>query len=106
MASPLHEQQNIHELEACAVIINKWMHANTLKMNTSKTEYIMFGSNAQHKKCVATTIDIAGDVVHHATCIIYLGAFLDETLTFKEHVKRKCRTAMLNVFRIKNIRKY
>ena len=65
----------------------------------------MFGSKAQLEKCVTINIDIAGDVVHGATCIRYLGAFLDETLTFKEHVKRKCRTAMLNVFRVKSIRK-
>ena len=27
--------------------------------------------------------------------IRYLAAILDETLNFKEHVKRKCRTAMI-----------
>jgi len=65
----------------------------------------MIGSKAQLEKCVTINIDIAGDVVHCATSIRYLGVFLDETLTFKEHVKRKCRTAMLNVFRVKSIRK-
>ena len=51
-------------------------------------------------------IDIAGDKIESECSIRYLGAFLDETLNFKEHVKRKCRTAMLIYFRIKSIRKY
>ena len=52
LASPLHEQQTIHELETCAVTINIWMNANKLTMNTSLTEFIMFGSNTQLKECV------------------------------------------------------
>ena len=55
---------------------------------------------------MTTNIYIVVDAVHHVTYIIYLGAFRDETLTFKEHVERKCRTAMLYFFRIKSIRKY
>ena len=75
-------------------------------MNTTKTEFIMFGSRQQLEKCTTDHINIAGDSVKREGCIRYLVAFLDETLTFKEHVKRKCRVAMLNYFRIKSIRKY
>jgi hypothetical protein len=38
--------------------------------------------------------------------IQYLGAYLDETLNLKEHIKRKYRTAMINYLRIKSLRKY
>lgn len=104
--SAVVESQAIQELEECALTINTWMKENKLKMNTSKTEFIMFGSRQQLCKCDTKTICIAGDEVKSGSCIRYLGAFLDETLNFKEHVKRKCRTAMLNYFRIKSIRKY
>jgi len=66
----------------------------------------MFGSKQQLHKCLTTDIDIAGDKVTRVKCIRYLGAYLGETLNLKEHVKTKCRTAMLNFFRIKNIRSY
>ena len=82
------------------------MCENKLKMNTSKTEFIMFGGKAQLDKCCTEDINIAGDDIRSEKCIRYLGAFLDETLNFKEHVKRKCRSAMLNYLRIKSIRKY
>ena len=36
----------------------------------------------------------------------YLGAYLDSTLNFKEHIKVKCKAAMLNLLTIRVIRKY
>lgn len=66
----------------------------------------MFGSRPQLSKCNTEDTDKCGDTVKRQSNIKYLGAFLDETLNFKEHVKRKCRSAMLNYFKIKSIRKY
>lgn len=60
----------------------------------------MFKSMAQSNKCLTTDIDISGETVKHERCIRNLGAFLVETLYVKEHVKRKCPSAMLIVFRI------
>lgn len=82
------------------------MKQNKLKMNSSKTKFILFGSRQQLEKCSVTEIDIAGDKIKSVSCIRYLGAFLDENLSFKDHVKRKCQNAMFNYLRIKNISKY
>jgi hypothetical protein len=101
-----NEENAIQELSNCARVINDWMNGNKLKMNSSKTEYIMFGSRQQLSKCKTKEIDICGDKVKVQKCIRYLGAFLDETLNFKEHVKRKCKSAMFNYFKIKSIRKF
>lgn len=54
-------------------------------------------------KCSTKTIDIAGDTVKREPVIRYLGAFLNESLNFEDHVKRKCRTAMINYLRIKRV---
>ena len=104
-SSGASENIAIEKLEHSAVVINDWMNKNKLKMNTSKTEFIMFGSKQQLKKCTDVK-NINGDNIKPESCVRYLGAFLDERLNFKEHVKRKCRTAMLNYLRIKSIRKY
>ncbi|KAK3101096.1 hypothetical protein FSP39_000910 [Pinctada imbricata] len=100
------EYEAIRELEECAVIINNWMNSNKLKMNASKTEFILFGSKSQLSRCHTKLININGDEIKVGCCIKYLGAHLDENLNFKEHVKMKCRTAMINYLRIKSIRKY
>jgi len=57
------ERTAIQELERCALVINNWMNENKLKMNASKTEFIMFGSRPQLNKCQSKEIDIAGDTV-------------------------------------------
>ena len=105
-SSPKNEIEAIKQLEQCALTINDWMNNNKLKMNTKKTEFILFGSRAQLNKCNTKEINIAGDTVGSVNCIRYLGAWLDSSLNLKHHVKMKCRTAMLNYLRIKSIRKY
>jgi hypothetical protein len=78
-------------------------------MNTSKTEFIIFGSRKQQYRCRTKHKSINGDEIklEYCTCIQYLGAYLDETPNFKDHIKRKCRTAMINYLIIKSIvRKY
>ncbi len=104
--TPSMERKAIHDLQYCTITINDWMNGNKLKMNNSKTEFIMFGSRKQLDKCVPESIVIVNNVIPKQKFIRYLGAFLDETLNFKEHITRKCRTAMLNYFKIKSIRKY
>ncbi|VDI82656.1 Hypothetical predicted protein [Mytilus galloprovincialis] len=101
-----NEMDAIRDLQDCAVHINTWMNSNKLKMNNAKTEFILFGSRHQLSKCQTKEIIICGDVIKSKTCIRYLGAFLDETLNFKDHITKKCKTAMMNYYKIKCIRSY
>jgi len=67
--SVTNEHNAIKQVEDSAVIINDWMNANKLKMNTTKTEFIMFGSKAQLGKCSTKEIDIAGDKIPNVSVI-------------------------------------
>lgn len=104
--TPAEEASAIQDLQNCAITINNWMNNNKLKMNNAKTEFIIFGSRSQLNKCNTKEINICGDVIESKNCIKYLGVLLDESLNFKDHIKKQCKTAMLNYFRIKSIRKY
>ena len=66
----------------CALIINDWMTENKLKMNASKTEFIMFGSRQQLDKCVTTSINIANDNIKKSAFVI-LEPFLTSHSTSK-----------------------
>ena len=72
-----------------------------LKMNASKTEFILFGGRKQLNKCTTNEILVCGDSIKLQNCIIYLGVFLGDTLDFKDQINRKCQTAMLSYFKIK-----
>ena len=73
-------------------------------MNDSKTEFIMFGSNKMLTKCITADMNINGTRVKKQKVIRYLGVWMDEVLSFKYHVKMKCRSAMFNLARIKRLR--
>ena len=77
--------------------INTWMNRNRLCMNNSKTEVLIIGSQPQLNKYITTALDINGTMVQTSKMIKYLGACLDNGLSFKHHISTKCRTAMWNL---------
>ena len=81
------------------------MDAVRLKLNKSKTEFIYFGSGQQLSKCSENTIRVINEAIDRCSTVPYLGGYLDSQLNFKEHIKTKCKSAILNIIRIENIRK-
>ena len=82
------------------------MDANRFKMNNKKTQFIMFGSRKHLLKCHSTAININGKIASQVDLIRYLGVGVDALLSFKHHIKVKCKAAMFNLIRIIRIRHY
>ena len=80
------------------------MDCNQLKINSTKTDFFLFGNKKQLQKCETKSINVAGERVHKTLNIKYLGVQLDESLFMKSHIANKCRVAMINIQRIKFIR--
>ena len=100
------EAVRIKELEECARNIKTWMDENRLKMNNGQTKFIMFGSSQHLQKCTTNTININREEIPKSDCIKYLGSWVDALLFFKTHMTKKCQTAMVNLVKICNIRRY
>ena len=98
------ETNIVKDLQDCLSLIKDWMNRNWLKMNSSKTEIIIFGSRQQLSKVSTNSMLINGDKIDIGDCIKYLGVWADRHLTFKQHIKIKCRTAMWNLQKLKTIR--
>ena len=60
----------------------------------------------QLAKCKTTSTDVNKTVVNNSEVVKYLGTWMDCNLTFKDHIVKKCRTAMINLQRIKLIRPF
>ena len=54
------ERDSVSTLEAKAADVKIWMDQNHLKMNDSKTKFIMFASRQMLQKCVTTELDVNG----------------------------------------------
>jgi hypothetical protein len=100
------EARSIDALEHCLKDINDWMNENRLKMNNSKTEFILFGNKTQLRNTSTESVNVNGVTVNKSNSIKYLGVHLDEGISLKQHVAKKCSIAMANLMRIKLIRKY
>ena len=99
----IEETSMIRSLELYMNDIKDLMDSNRLKMNTTKTEFIMFGLKKQLQKCTTKTLKVNDDMVHVSHTIKYLGAWLDQHFSFKTCINKKCQTAMMNLQRIKTI---
>ena len=99
------ELETISLIEQSMLDIKSWMDQVHLKMNESKTEFIYFGWPSQLEKCTRTSINVNGEEIMRANTTKYLGAYLDSKLDFREHIKVKCRAAMLNIYKIRAARK-
>ena len=72
-------------------------------MKASKTDFIIFCSRRLFPKINITSINICQERVAKSEVVKYLGAWLDQSLTYKYHIKWKCKIAMYNIQRIKHI---
>ena len=77
-----------------------------MKMNNSNTKFIYFGGPRQLEKCIVNQININGEMIQRSHITRYLGSYLYSALNFKEHMKKKCKAAMLNLLKIKASRKF
>ncbi len=63
-------------MEACAKDIKLWMRNMKLKMNDSKTEYILIGTPQQLAKCSQSPITIGDSVIPPSDHVRNLGGLL------------------------------
>ena len=100
------EQNTTRILEHSLKDISYWITMNHLRMNPTKTDFIYLGLRVQVGKCLQKTINVFGNSIDHIDVIKPLGAHINQYLSFKHHIRIKCKTAMHSLLRIKHIRKY
>ena len=69
-------------IEKSMLKIKEWMDTVRLKMNESKTEFMLFGSRQHLQKCTTNSLDALVENTEKSEVIWYLSGYLDSTLTF------------------------
>ena len=72
------EIETVTSIESCAQDIKAWMYNNRLRMNSSKTELILFGNSEQVAKCQTKELNINQEKVQLTDTSKYLGVWLDK----------------------------
>ncbi len=93
-------------METCISDVRDWMRSMYLKMNDSKTEYLLIGTKQQLAKCSSSQLVVGDSIVSPPKYVRDLGVYLDSCLTMEQHVKLKCKAAYAQLHNISQIRKY
>ena len=97
-----NKSATVKGLEVDIKLTKKWMAEKRLKMNDTKTEYIVFGNNVQLAKCHHQGIRIGEET--KSNMIRLLGVHLDMQVILKEHIKMKSAKAAYNLHTIHELR--
>ena len=100
------EAGTAQSLSNCLDKVKEWMNSCHHKMNSDKTEVILFGSWKQIKECRLTALKVCGESIPYSVPIKYVGVFIDCSLCLHHHIASKCKTAMWNLLKIVNIRNF
>ena len=91
----------------CASV--KWGHGqqcNKLKLNDSKTEFLVISSKHSHQVPDVSSISIGDAILHAIPSTRNIGAVLDDKLTIVAHVSSVCKFSYAHHCSIAQIRRY
>ena len=83
---------NLKNLNDCLNDVRDWMTSSKLKLNPDKTEFIVFGSQAQRSKLKDIfPVNILDNLLHSASVVCNLGVLMDNDFSFTAHVQSICK---------------
>ena len=93
-------------LELCVNDIKSWMSKNMLKLNSDKTEFIIFGSSKQRAKVDLPSISIGGCDISPAQIVRNLGVQFDSELSMSGQTKSIKQSCFHQLRNLRMIRPY
>ena len=91
-----------HQLETCIAQIRKWIKANLLKLNDSKTEFLVAGTKCNLYLTGEINIKVGEDTIERSESVQNMGVFWDSELKNTIHFYKLASALYLT---IKNISK-
>ena len=87
-------QEKRVEIEECLTQVHDWMSANKLKLNSSKTEVMLFGTRQKLEAINLPSLSVAGtSVILTDGPITNLGVLFDSSLSMAPQVNKMIKTA-------------
>ena len=98
---------NIDAMERCIDAVKTWMSAKQLKMNDSKSEFIVIATKSLFRQIpVSSALKVGNVVLDPSNAVKSLGVVLDKYLSMNEHVSNVCKACYYHLCNIGRIRKY
>ena len=93
-------------LHSCITGVSAWMAKSKLKLNPSKTEFLLIGSKSQREKFINLfPLAVLDNEMNPADSARNLGVFLDSGLNFRQHISQVSSSCFYHIRDHKRIRK-
>ena len=93
------------KLEQCIRDIKDWSTCNLLKLNDSKTEFMVVGSRYARSVPDIHSLAVGEIMVEAVDSARNIGAVMDSSLTMKDHISAVCKSAYVQLRNIALIRR-
>ena len=105
--SPEDFQKTLHSISECVIEIEKWMSLNFLKVNSSKTEFMLMHSvNCQVNDFLHTELNVSGHTIKLSSQVMNLGICLDSNFKLTSHVSNVIKTCNFHLRNLWRIRRF
>ena len=93
-------------LQSCITGVSAWMAQSKLKLNPSKTEFLLIGSTSQREKFINLfSLAVLDNEMNPADFARNLGVFFDSGLSFRKHIPQVSSSCFYHIRYLKRIRK-
>ena len=84
--------------------ITNWLKANKLSLNIKKSKYMIIASGK--KQTLTSSIILDGNLLEETNSFKYLGVYVDNRLTWSDHIKVICKKIAKNIGIMSKLRHY
>ena len=104
---PVAVNEALRALSDCVQQVQKWMQLNMLKLNSDKTEFIVFSSPRFKHLLSDISLKISDStILSPGTSVKILGVTFDSVMKMDQHVTSLCRSLHYHLSNIARIRPY
>ena len=103
---PENSEVALGRLEACLEDIRLWMEENFLKLNDSKTEFVIFGAPQDIARVTGWTVTIGDAEILPSKSARNIGAYMDVALNMRSQINNTIRACYAQLRAISKIRKH
>lgn len=100
------EQEAVSCMQECIADVRAWMLTHKLKINDSKTEFLLLGTKQQLEKISISEIMVGDSLIRPVDKIRNLGVIFDSQMSMLDHVNQICKKGFHQLTKIRQIKKY
>ena len=104
LKSAITQKESAEHLSMCIKQVENWTFHNKLKLNPTKTEFMILCNKQNRHKIALSKLELHDSIISETPTAKNLGVWIDNSLTMGRHVNKICKVSIYYLNWIRNIR--